>query len=140
MKSNPQQKILLVSHYDSHMSAGPEQKNLVEKLLQKYPGCFHALPSVGVSPAFKGRSEKTFRSRSLLFLGIAVLTGNPQQLPVIVPENGTVSLNFPLSASRRSACSTRTTHPAFIDGVNELLVAIGIPGEYHQSISSFDQR
>lgn len=126
LKSNQRKKILLVSHYDSHMSAGPEQKSLLKELVKKYPSSFRFIPSVGVSPSYKGRSEKTFRSRSLLFLGIAALAGNYQQLPIIVPENGTVSLNYPLSSSRRSACSTRTTHPTFIDGINGLLAALGL--------------
>jgi hypothetical protein len=33
---------------------------------------------------------------------------------VIIPENGFISLNIPLTASRRGSFSTRTTHPYYI--------------------------
>ena len=46
---------------------------------------------------------------------------------VIVPENGSVSLNYPLSVSRRAACSTRTTHPLFLQSIRELLSVLSLP-------------
>ncbi len=122
LKLNPNEKLLTVSHFDPHISARQEQIKLREKLSEKYPNGFKFIPSVSVSLAHSQlEKEKTFRSRSLLFISIAVLVADYQQLSVMVPENGTVSLNLPLSASRRSACSTRTTHPTFLQHVRELL-------------------
>ena len=48
------------------------------------------------------------------------------QCQLIVPENGTISINIPLDSGRRSSCSTRTTHPTFIKRIQEALYAIGI--------------
>lgn len=45
---------------------------------------------------------------------------------MIVPENGTISINIPLDSGRRSSCSTRTTHPTFIKRIQEALYTIGI--------------
>ena len=62
------------------------------------------------------QKETTLRSRSFLFISMAVLVADSisQEMPVFIPENGTISLNFPLTPSRRSSCSTRTTHPHFL--------------------------
>jgi hypothetical protein len=127
LKTNPTKKLLLVSHFDPNMSARQEQIRLRDKLSLQYPAGFDFIPSVSVGLHFSQvEKEKTFRSRSFLFIGIAVLIANHQSLPIIVPENGTVSLNYPLSASRRSACSTRTTHPTFLTYVRNLLNQLGL--------------
>lgn len=73
----------------------------------------------------------TTRSRSIIFFALGVLVasaldaalgGGP--VPLIVPENGLISLNVPLTPARLGSWSTRTTHPhtlatlrAVIDGV-----------------------
>ena len=77
-------------------------------------------------------TESTFRSRSLLFfaMGIYVAHHIREDMPVIVPENGTISINIPLNKSRRSSCSTRTTHPVFIKRLQEALKEIGIQNEF----------
>jgi hypothetical protein len=41
-------------------------------------------------------------------------------------ENGFTSLNAPLSGERRGALSTRTTHPAILDGFAEVLTRLGL--------------
>jgi len=120
--------LLLVSHYDRQMR-GPkkDQEKLYDKLLNNYPNRVVRVPSVEMFLNAPGiNTEKTFRSRSLLFLGIATLVSQFQKCNIVVPENGTVSLNYPLSASRRSACSTRTTHPSFIIKVLTLFDSLGI--------------
>lgn len=129
LAAHPSRKLLVVSHFDPHISARQEQNLLKEELKAKYPDNFYSIPSVSVSLSRSElEKEKTFRSRSLLFISIAALVSSHQSLPIIVPENGTVSLNFPLSSSRRSACSTRTTHPTFIQGLRDLLADLGLNG------------
>ena len=73
-------------------------------------------------------TESTFRSRSLLFFAAGIYVANKisPQCQLIVPENGTISINIPLDSGRRSSCSTRTTHPTFIKRIQEALYAIGI--------------
>lgn len=119
-------KVFLASHYDSIMK-GPrtDQERIIEKFQQKYPGKFIYLPAEGITPVES--KELTCRSRSFMFLSIAMMIAAHKSNIVIVPENGPVSLNFPLSASRRAACSTRTTHPLFIQNVRDLLNNLGLP-------------
>ena len=64
-----------------------------------------------------------------MFLAIAILVAAYKSNKVVIPENGPVSLNFPLSPSRRAACSTRTTHPIFIQMMRDLLSCWEIPVE-----------
>lgn len=123
--ANPQNKkknLLMVSHFDSQMK-GPnkDQNTLIDKLPANYQQRVKRVSLVEVTLNSLSDKEKTFRSRSILFLGIAVLASDHKKLPIIVPENGSVSLNFPLSSSRRGACSTRTTHPRFISLLKILL-------------------
>lgn len=73
-------------------------------------------------------SENTSRGRSLLFLcaalSIAGILGN--NIPVYIPENGFIGLNIPLTNSRKGTCSTRTTHPYFLNSFLEILKYVGI--------------
>lgn len=113
-------KLFLASHYDSKMG-GPkkDQHNVVEKLRKQYGDKFIYINPECIAPTVS--REMTCRSRSLMFLAIAILVASYKSQKVIVPENGPVSLNFPLSNSRRAACSTRTTHPLFIQKIRNLL-------------------
>ncbi|RYE39287.1 MAG: hypothetical protein EOP48_25965 [Sphingobacteriales bacterium] len=120
LSQNPTQRVLFVSHYDSQMR-GPKgnQVDLIGELQTIYSGRIAFIPSLRVTLDHTNVArETTFRSRSLLFLGIALVAAQATStLNIVVPENGTVSLNFPLSPSRRSSCSTRTTHPTVIDAI-----------------------
>ncbi len=80
-------------------------------------------PPKGVARA----SETTTRGRSLLFLalGVTVASGLDAQR-LVVPENGVISLNVPLTASRVGSFSTRTTHPYLLARFGDLLAGIGI--------------
>jgi 7-cyano-7-deazaguanine synthase in queuosine biosynthesis len=137
LKSNNTNKVLFASHYDDQMK-GPkgDQEVLISKLKTLYPNKFECVPSVKVALKNSTLSkETTFRSRSILFIGIALLIAKGKNVQSIkVPENGSVSLNYPLSSSRRSACSTRTTHPTVLDLVkliwNKLNITISIDNPY----------
>ncbi len=74
------------------------------------------------------KAESTFRSRSLLFFAAGIYCAHSidQHIPLIVPENGTISINVPLDKGRRNSCSTRTTHPTFIKRLRDALHFIGI--------------
>lgn len=130
LKQAPKQRILFVSHYDPQMH-GPkgDQKDLIAEIQKIYSEQSAYIPSLRVSLDRTNVSrETTFRSRSLLFLGIALIAAQATKtLSIIVPENGTVSLNFPLSPSRRSSCSTRTTHPFVLDNVLSIWKILSIP-------------
>ncbi|CAH0345168.1 Qat anti-phage system QueC-like protein QatC [Bacillus sp. CECT 9360] len=72
--------------------------------------------------------ESTSRSRSLLFIAGAMSVASVigKETPVYIPENGFIGVNVPLTDSRTGSCSTRTTHPIFINSLNKIFKKIGI--------------
>jgi len=84
--------------------------------------------SAMVSARVLGSSiESSTRSRSLLFFAAAVSVAAAEgAATVVVPENGFISLNPPMTPARRGTLSTRTTHPLTMSRVNELLDATGL--------------
>lgn len=127
LENNTDENLLVISHYDSQMK-GPkgDQSELLNMLHDRYGNRLVAVPSIKVELDKLGTKETTFRSRSILFIGMAGIVADGLALDLKVPENGSVSLNYPLSPSRRSACSTRTTHPRVLDSVSVIWSALGI--------------
>lgn len=127
-------KVLFVSHYDKQMH-GPkgDQKGIILEMEEMYPDRFVHIPSIRVTmDSTNMTKETTFRSRSLLFIGLALLAAQATDTScIIVPENGSVSLNYPLSASRRTSCSTRTTHPFVIETVLSIWNTLSITTSIH---------
>lgn len=72
-------------------------------------------------------SERTSRSRSLLFMsmGVAHASGIGAS-ELVIAENGYTSLNLPLHPNRAGALSTRSTHPETFRRVNEVLDHAGL--------------
>jgi hypothetical protein len=70
----------------------------------------------------------SLRSRSLLYLalGLTAAAGLGPSTPLIIPENGWISLNPPLTLNRLGSCSTRTTHPYFLEQIISLWQAAGL--------------
>lgn len=127
LTENPTEKLLLVGHYDGDVSGpGSDQRNLHDLCRQRFPKRFElAQTRVGLS---SGAKDTNFRSRSLLFIALgcyfAELLG--EDTPVLIPENGPIALNFPLTPARRGSCSTRTVHPHFIAMLNDILTRVGM--------------
>jgi hypothetical protein len=117
----------LVGHHDPNIGGvEKDQKQLWKVLGDAYPNrCKPILVGVGHS----GEStELTMRSRSLLFvaLGIVVAAHLGEGTPLLIPENGTIALNVPLTPSRRGSCSTRTAHPHYLTLLQRWLDGIGL--------------
>jgi len=71
-------------------------------------------------------NEDTTRARSVLFLGWALYSAiNLNMSKIITPENGQISINLPLTASRAGSNSTRTMHPYFIKYFQKALAQLG---------------
>lgn len=127
------EKILLVSHMDLGKESA-DQNGILNICVAN--GYFNEqytrlLLTAGLyrnDTGIKVPSETTLRSRSLLFFAAGIYLANHinPNMKLIVPENGTISLNVPLDEGRRSACSTRTTHPTFIRRFQDALTAVGI--------------
>ena len=118
--------VFLASHYDDTMG-GPktDQKRLLHRFVSAYNGRYKKF-STPVLIAPEVSSDTTCRSRSLLFIAIALQVAAYWTVDIVVPENGSVSLNYPLSPSRRASCSTRTTHPVVIAKLKKLLENVGM--------------
>ena len=81
----------------------------------------------------RGSKEPSQRARSILFFSYGVLAGTAltayedgENVNLYVCENGFISLNPPLTASRIGSLSTRTTHPFFLGMFQEILSNAGI--------------
>ncbi|KYG83937.1 hypothetical protein AWW67_02125 [Roseivirga seohaensis] len=133
-KLGNKEKGVLISHFDSTYS-GPktDQDQILSKFAKHYPGRYeHIRTRVKVeSKLSTGKTvsrDLNQRSRSLLFisLGLYLIRKMPKVNELIIPENGTISLNHPLTPSRSSSLSTRTTHPFFLSSLENILLTVGV--------------
>jgi hypothetical protein len=127
LEAYPNKKILLVGHHDGQM-AGPlsDQQGILKQLLSLYPQRVEAfLVRVGHTSSAR---EITLRSRSLLFIALGVYAASAlmPDTQLLIPENGTIALNAPLTPSRRGSCSTRTAHPYYLSSLQRVLHAVGL--------------
>ena len=120
-------RLLLIGHHDGDI-AGPfsDQQRLIDPLRAAYPRRLRPLfLRVGQDPA---GSEITLRSRSLLFIALGLYGAGAvgRDVRLLIPENGTIALNFPLTPSRRGSCSTRTAHPHYLGALSRALMKLGL--------------
>ena len=125
---------LLVSHFDPAYSGPKNDQNLIlEEFNKSFVNRYkHIRATIGISQRYVNGDEITRdtnqRSRSILFIGIAAYLLNkvPSSNTILIPENGTISLNHPLTKSRTSSLSTRTTHPYFFRKLQESLAVANL--------------
>lgn len=132
---NNNERILLVSHFDSK-SPGPnrDQRTLLRRLTSQYPNkIYWAQSKLSLSrkdiDGNRVTIENNYRSRSLFFIALGCYLSPIDELTI--PENGTISINYPLTPSRVSSLSTRTTHPYVLKNTQELLVNLGLSTRIH---------
>lgn len=97
-----------------------------------------ALPrfAANANPVFSGphHNDTTMRTRSISFLAFGIIAASalarirrpPNPIDLIVPENGFIALNAPLTRRRIGSHSTRTTHPHFLDLMQSILNGVGL--------------
>lgn len=115
----------------SHSYKGDKSKQ--EQIIGLLRGKFGQL-SLNADPHhYKSSSEISMRTRSLNFLAFGVIGAsiisnihNFTSVDLIVPENGFISLNIPLTPRRIGSLSTRTTHPYFIGLIQQIFDRVGI--------------
>jgi 7-cyano-7-deazaguanine synthase in queuosine biosynthesis len=137
-------KMVLVSHYDS-IFKGPksDQEKIHEVLSRKYLNYHLIQTRVDLSghdiDDVPIQKETSLRSRSFLFLSLGVFVAHSisDGLEVLIPENGTISLNHPLTPSRRSSCSTRTAHPYYLSKVESFFIKLGL---HHQIRNEYEMQ
>lgn len=123
-------KGIFISHYDQTYN-GPlgDQKALLKKLDLSKIDYFRIMVGLSNKDNLNNKISRdgNQRARSILFLGLGCyLTTNANINQLIMPENGTISLNHPLTPSRSSSLSTRTTHPYFIEQLHFVFDLVGI--------------
>lgn len=91
------------------------------------------LPHVQLSHAtqFPGKAEHSQRARSIIFLAFGLLAasalrGRSDSVELVVPENGFISYNVPLTPLRIGSLSTRTAHPFFLSQIQQIWDAVGL--------------
>lgn len=136
LEQNPASSLLLVGHRDPNVS-GPKGDQLRARrhLKSAYNGRTQPL-FVGFGP--DAGVDTSLRSRSLLFIGLGICAASKvsSTAPLLMPENGTIALNPPLTPSRSGSCSTRTAHPHYLSEVNNLLEEIGLGNRVENPLSS----
>lgn len=129
---NGSESIAFVSHHKKGNSGDlSAQKELINLLKTEYPASkiypnYFYVQEMN-KKTFSG-GEKSQRARSIIFiaLGLAVANSYGNDIPIIVPENGLISLNIPLTKTRYGSHSTKTTHPFFMDQINKLFGHLGL--------------
>jgi 7-cyano-7-deazaguanine synthase in queuosine biosynthesis len=123
-------KTMFVSHYKTGTESSTQEK-IVEALRAKFGDDNFVSRRFYVQPIqnhTSAQKENTSRARSLLFIALGLTVANDlgPEIPLILPENGLISLNVPLTKTRLSSHSTRTTHPFFIDGLSRITQMLSI--------------
>lgn len=118
--------IIFVSHYGGGKGTLEYQEALREELIKEYSLSKDNFYSFYAAP--NGGKEETMRSRSFMFFShaIALAACFKKRLELIIPENGYISLNIPLTYSRTGTSSTRTTHPHYMELFQNLLNNLGL--------------
>lgn len=135
--------LMLVGHYDLGANARLTQTELASQLKREYPrrlNLFQArvgrVQDLSINPGVFSqvqnpvKGESSFRSRSIVFLSLGLYVAQQFDrnggLPLLIPENGFIALNPPLTDSRIGSCSTRTAHPYFIQQFESVVNELGI--------------
>ena len=120
----------LVSHV-SATSISPIQRSVAGDIQRLVPGPEFRHHQLRFSRRQRQVNRQTFqneyssRSRSLLFLSFGLAVASVDNVPLVVPENGFASLNPALSPDQRGSLSTKTTHPAYLEGLQSVLRDLG---------------
>ncbi|MER9548343.1 Qat anti-phage system QueC-like protein QatC [Mesorhizobium sp. M0322] len=105
-----------------------------QELFAKRTGAGTRLLSLNADPRTSGvTAEISQRPRSIVFIAFGVLAAtlldrytDGHTVDLHTPENGFISLNVPLTTMRRGSLSTRTTHPKFVEMLQEVFDILGI--------------
>lgn len=118
--------IYFISHYGGGKGTVEFQGYLKDDLIKAYNLSENNFFSFYA--AAKNGIEDTTRTRSFMFFAhaIAIASSNTKVKELIIPENGLISLNIPLTYSRLGTSSTRTTHPEYIAYLQQLVFNIGL--------------
>ncbi|HEV2740629.1 MAG TPA: Qat anti-phage system QueC-like protein QatC [Candidatus Elarobacter sp.] len=127
---NDAEPLLLASTAGERQTAGP-QNDVLRELRRNYPDTplAHIRQHVQLPSTLRFSSESSQRARSILFLSFGTFIATsylPDQVTLVIPENGLIALNVPTDVTRMASNSTKTTHPFFLARYRETLSALGL--------------
>lgn len=110
---------------------GPVQANLADQI-----GMTEHRFEGRASERWRQPYEPSSRARSMLFVGYGVIAASTisqvaRPVDLIIPENGLISINAPLTRRHIGSLSTRTTHPHFIGLLQGVLDGVGLGVRLH---------
>src|SRR5215469_1514896 len=118
----PDGNALLVTFYDPAIKT--RQDAVLAKIKDMGSGRVHQ--RIASHMVIGGPLEPSSRSRGLLYIATAVYLAAAHGAPqVMLPENGQLAVNLPLTPGRPAACSTRSAHPRTLDLLNQLIALLG---------------
>jgi 7-cyano-7-deazaguanine synthase in queuosine biosynthesis len=121
-------QVALVGHYGAGLTH-KAQEALLRLAREQYKERVSSYLFYLQPPKPEGEEgEPSMRSRSFLFLslGVAAASAYGSAVPLVVAENGFITLNVPLTYTRMGSCATRTTHPHFVSLFGEALNILGL--------------
>ena len=122
--SNKQYDFMFVSHYGGGKGTLEYQEKLKRQIIKQEPK-YNNFNFFQFYLASVGGKEDTTRSRSFMFFSHALAIANSVSAnTLIIPENGFISLNVPLTSSRKGSSSTRTTHPYYFNLFQEIITEL----------------
>ena len=127
------ERVLLVGHQAESVTSSA-QTRLVAQVGRDFANSFAFVQCRGSvarisSPRFAHYEilERTYRTRSFLFLALGVVLAAATRAPALhIPENGLIAINPPLGLSRIGSLSTRTAHPRFLWQFRTLAESLGL--------------
>jgi hypothetical protein len=116
----------------SHAYQGDSDKQ--EGIYADFPARLARIDYIAYPHCPNRLNDVSMRTRSFNFLAMAGVaassvasTREVEHVDLLVPENGFIALNPPLTARRLGSHSTRTTHPYFLGLIQEIFDASEIP-------------
>ncbi len=129
--------VAFIGHYGGGKGVKLYQDFVNKQLLERYNLEERQFFNFYAAP-IRGKEDST-RTRSFMFFSHAIVlaSGVNKNTDLIIPENGLISLNVPLTNSRLGSSSTRTTHPYYMGLLQkiitnlELKVTLNNPYQYN---------
>lgn len=114
--------VAFVGHYGGGKGVKPFQDKVNSLLKSKFNLTDNQFFNFNATP-LKGIEDST-RTRSFLFFAHAIILAScsKKEVDLYIPENGLISLNIPLTNTRLGSNSTRTTHPYYMNLLQQLLI------------------
>lgn len=124
--TRPGSPALFVSYH--HQATDGLQAHLlerIEKQVAKRP-LYRCKVESRLRSATGSSDDSQHRTRGLRFIGTGVYLAAAHGVGrLVVPENGQLALNPPLTPTRGGAWSTRSVHPTVVRLINELIASVG---------------